>query len=92
MSMKFTDEYKSQFADDDFGCPSETDIAKADPSWKAIFHQARNLLSQLDWEALVPLTADQEEAYLEWAEQIATDHIIHGKPITTDARSATKIV
>ena len=77
MSMKFTDEYKSQFADDDFGCPSEIEIASADPSWFSILGRVYTILLQ----RMVEKKTDPEVELQHCAEQIAADHIIRGDSI-----------
>lgn len=77
MSMKFTDEYKSQFADDDFGRPSEIEIASADPSWFAVLGRVYTILLQ----RMVEKKTDPEAELQHWAEQIAAYHIICGGSI-----------
>ena len=75
MSMKFTDEYKSQFADDGPACPSEIDIAKAEPTWFQTLGETYTLL-------LKRMIEKKTEAELQHcAEQIAADHIIRGHSI-----------
>tara|TARA_R110001583_G_scaffold3383_4_gene21790 strand:+ start:310 stop:600 length:291 start_codon:yes stop_codon:yes gene_type:complete len=84
MSMKFTDEYKSQFADDEIHCPSETDIAIADPSWFDVLGRVYTILLQ----RMVEKKTDPEAEIQQSAEQIATDHIIRGKSISVQVEIA----
>lgn len=84
MSMRFTDEYKSQFADDGPACPSEIDIAKAEPTWFQTLGETYTLLLK----RMIEKKTDPEVDLQQSAEQIAADHIVFGKSISAQVEAA----